>query len=216
MGLVAWLIAEAGVMQGMARKLLQWGLLALAGCGAVAAPSPATAHDGEVLFTVYRAQNATDRLADIVRTVSADFRDSQLTAATLGYAYHRSPNARWELEAQLVKHSGMQHHWETNAVVAVRWMHFPWDRWLDTRFAFGEGLSYAWKTPPLEPRGDEPGEGESSRLLNYLLLEWEFVVPGQPEWSSFLRLHHRSGVNGLFGGVQGGSNFVGVGVRYTF
>lgn len=123
---------------------------------------------------------------------------------------------RWELEGQIVRHSGMQDHWETNAVVVARWMNFPWDHWLDTRFAFGEGLSYAWQVPELEPRGDEPGEGRSNRLLNYLLVELEFVVPGQPEWSAYTRIHHRSGVNGLFGGVQGGSNFVGLGVRYTF
>jgi hypothetical protein len=52
--------------------------------------------------------------------------------------------------------------------------------------------------------------------LNFLLAEIEFVLPWVPQWSNFIRVHHRSGVFGAYGGIEGGSNFVGIGIRYYF
>jgi hypothetical protein len=48
------------------------------------------------------------------------------------------------------------------------------------------------------------------------MVELAFAPPSQPNWSVFLRVHHRSGVHGLFNGVSGGSNFLALGVRYGF
>ena len=56
----------------------------------------------------------------------------------------------WEVEGQLVRHYGMQDHYETNGLVVARWHPFFWDRYLDTSFAIGEGLSYATKVPQVE------------------------------------------------------------------
>ena len=165
--------------------------------------------------SLYWAKYSPDRFADIVRDLDAEFRDSWLWALTHAHITAEGDWIRWEVEGQLVRHNGMQNHWEVNGVLVARWMRFPWDRWLDTRLAFGEGLSYAFKVPPLEPRSGEE-DMESARLLNYLLLEVEVVLPPRPEWSGFLRVHHRSGVAGLFGGVDGGSNFVGLGLRYSY
>jgi hypothetical protein len=152
---------------------------------------------------------------EIITDWSPEFRSSYLVALTGGHIFSHWKGFRFEVEGQWVMHTGMQDHLEINAVIAARWMNFPWDRWLDTRIAFGEGLSYAFRTPFIEPRQD-PEEDRSRRFLNYLMAELEFVVPGLPKWSSFVRVHHRSGAWGLFGGVSGGSNFVGTGIRYTF
>lgn len=119
---------------------------------------------------------------------------------------------RWEAEAQLVKHFGDMNHFEINALVILRWLPFPWDRYLDTSFAVGEGLSYATDDPDIEVEK----HGRTSKLLNYLMFELAASLPKCPQWTYFLRVHHRSGVFGLFDGVSGGSNLVGAGVRYAF
>ncbi|MEA5446274.1 hypothetical protein VCB98_10630 [Gammaproteobacteria bacterium AB-CW1] len=167
-------------------------------------------------LAAYWAKNSPDRMIDILRGLNPEMRSSYLNAMALNYRFHQGRRIHWEVEAQLVRHHGMQDHWESNAVLVARWMDFPWDRWLDTRFAFGQGFSYAWEVPPLEPRSD-PEDGESAQLLNYLLMELEFAPPApDSQWSGMIRLHHRSGVFGTFSGVEGGSNFIGLGVRYRF
>jgi hypothetical protein len=116
------------------------------------------------------------------------------------------------LEGQAVRHLQYQNHWELNGLFLLRWLPFPWDGFVDTSFAFGEGLSYATDVPDLEARGLE----DTPRLLNYLLFELAFSPPGQPALSLIFRLHHRSGVFGLFGGKRDASNAVLMGVRFAF
>ncbi|MDQ2077205.1 hypothetical protein [Marinimicrobium sp. ABcell2] len=176
--------------------------------------SPAVA-DGEWYLSAYWAKNSPDRLLDILQTSIPELRSTYLNAVAVNYAYAEGRLIRWELEGQLVRHYGMQDHWETNALVVARWMHFPWDHILDTRVAYGGGLSYALEVPYIEPRS-EPEREDSTRLLHYLLLEVEVTLPEAERWSAFARIHHRSGVFGLFDGVRGGSNFIGVGVRYQW
>jgi hypothetical protein len=82
-------------------------------------------------------------------------------------------------------------------------------RYLDTSFAFGGGLSQATEVPVLERR--DPDSSEASALLHYLMVEAAFRLPGSP-WSMVARLHHRSGIFGLFS--HSGSNLVELGLRY--
>lgn len=166
-------------------------------------------------FSAYWAKNSPDRFMDIIRYLNPEFRKSYLISVTGGHIIQRKESFNIEFEMQSVLHYGKQHHLEINSVIIARWMNFPWDKWLDTRIAFGEGLSYAFRIPHLEPRKDPLAE-ESARLLNYLLLELEFILPGCKNLSTFIRIHHRSGVLGLFSGVIGGSNFIGTGLRYYF
>jgi hypothetical protein len=165
----------------------------------------------------YLAQNSSDRLNEIIRKPPPAWQSSYLAALTWGRAIGGGETIRWEVEGQLVRHWGMQRNLETNVVLIARWMRFPWDHIVDTRFAFGEGLSYASRLPHVEPRAGREDE-RTVRLLNYLLVEWEFMLPANEasQWSVFTRIHHRSGVAGIFGNVKGGSNFVGLGLRYTY
>jgi hypothetical protein len=114
----------------------------------------------------------------------------------------------FEIEGQAVKHFGDQDHEEFNAVIMARWRHFPWDRFLDTSLAVGEGISYAAADPVLENKGRQ--------WLNYILLELAFAPPSRPRWEAVIRIHHRSGVFGLYNGVRDASNGLGVGIRYRF
>jgi hypothetical protein len=114
----------------------------------------------------------------------------------------------FEVEGQAVKHFGDQDHEEFNALVIARWLPFPWDRFLDTSFAVGEGISYATADPALEDKVQQ--------WLNYILLELAFAAPSLPRWEAVIRVHHRSGVFGLYNGVRDASNALGVGIRYRF
>lgn len=167
--------------------------------------------------SIYYGESARDRLIEILRDWSPEFQDSYLVAATWTRPFAHGRHTRWEIEGQLVRHGGLQHHWEINVVPVVRWMTTPWDHWVDTRFAAGWGLSWASRVPEIEPRAREPDSDPSAQLLSYNLFEIELAPPGgNPAWSGYLRVHHRSGVGGLFSGVKGGSNFVGVGLRYYY
>jgi len=118
----------------------------------------------------------------------------------------------FEVEGQAVKHFGKQTHYEFNAAFVVRWLKFPWDKYLDTSFAIGEGLSLATEIPELELEL----HGKAAKFLNYLLVELAFEVPGTKNWSMIFRIHHRSGAFGLFQDIYGASNALGVGIRYDF
>jgi hypothetical protein len=73
-----------------------------------------------------------------------------------------------EAEGQIGKHYGMQHHFEFNAVLVGRWRLFPWNNYLQTSLAVGEGLSYATEVPALET---DFAQTKSRHFLNYLMGE---------------------------------------------
>jgi hypothetical protein len=143
------------------------------------------------------------------------FEDSDLWVAALGknVANYRQI-IDLAVEGQVVKHSGFQSHWEYNGLLAARWLPFPWDKYLDTSFGGGAGLSYATKIPKLEE--ERNGEGQTEKWLVYLMLELAFSLPPIPNWSLITRIHHRSGAFGLFSGVTGSSNAWAFGIKYDF
>ncbi|NLC69752.1 MAG: hypothetical protein GX751_00160 [Desulfuromonadaceae bacterium] len=119
---------------------------------------------------------------------------------------------RLEVEGQAAQHWGDESHNEFNAVFVARWLPFWWDHIVDTSFAVGDGLSYATRTPAIEKEQHD----ETSKLLNYLMFELDFTSPRPSPWSVFFRLHHRSGMDGLFNDVRGASNALAAGVKYAF
>lgn len=182
----------------------------------VAAMAGETAASTDHFISLYGARHSPDRLLDIVQFRASTSDKSRLVAIAWGTPFAQGEHTRLEFEGQYVRHSGLQNHWELNAVMALRWMDFPWDHYVDTRLALGNGLSYASELPPLEPGGEIDEDEASNRWLNYVMVEAEFKPPGTTCWSGFVRIHHRSGIFGAFGGVSGGSNFVGLGLRYYF
>lgn len=118
---------------------------------------------------------------------------------------------RFEGELQVLKHFGEQDHWEFTASVNLRWVVFPWNKYIETTAAIGEGLSWATQIPALEKA--DPTNSDNNQLLNYVLLEVTFAIPESP-WSLVTRIHHRSGVYGLLG--HSGSNILEAGIRYRF
>lgn len=166
--------------------------------------------------TAYYAHYSPDRMLDILKLKNPHISGhSQLAALAWSYRLNETPrDLSWELEGQVVQHYGRQSHQELNVVLNARWSRFPWDNYVETSAALGWGQSFATSVPELEPRTGF--DGKSARLLNYLLVELDFAPPSHPEWGLVLRLHHRSGIFGLYKGVNGGSNYVGAGIRYAF
>ncbi len=119
----------------------------------------------------------------------------------------------FELEGQVVKHLAGQHHWEFNALAIARWLRFPWNDIIKTSFAVGEGLSLATETAVYEEKYHDE---KTNKFLNYVMFEFDFALPHEHRWSLVTRLHHRSGVFGLFNGVYGATNAFGLGIRYHF
>jgi hypothetical protein len=190
--------------------------LLLAACALGAGPALAAERSDRAL-SVYGAVYSPNRLVEILGirggTVRLDDASGLLAVAISQEVGRTGTVLEWSVEGQLVQHFGVQRHQEVNAVFIVRWVRFPWDRHVHTSLGFGQGLSYAFREPEFEPRRD--ADLDSSKLLNYLLVE---VAAGAPDshWHGFVRVHHRSGVFGLYGDVHGGSNFIGVGFRYRF
>lgn len=170
------------------------------------------ASENEWFVSTYGGKDTENSIDDLI---SGDhkFEDSKFLVVALGknLTIYKELIAI-EAEGQVAKHWGYQDHFELNGDVVFRWLPFPWDDYLDTSFAVGEGLSYATQNPEIE----KDKNGKTSKLLNYLAFEIAFEVPGVTGWSLFTRLHHRSGVFGLFNGVSGGSNALGVGIKYSW
>ena len=118
----------------------------------------------------------------------------------------------FELEGQASRHFGIQDHWEFNLLGTVRWIKLPWRETLPTSIAFGIGPSWATDEPEIEIDND----GETDRTLVYWMLELSIApFPTWPNLELISRLHHRSDAFGLVAD-DGGSNALGIGLKYRF
>lgn len=189
------------------------GLAAVVMLAASVAPLRAAAND--YALTVYAGRYSDDRLGAVLVSKPIDFEDSWFAAAALSRAFaFTSPSHQWEIEGQIGRHFRGQSHEEFNLLAIWRWQHFPWNHRLRTTAAIGDGLSWATRVPPLEEASDT--NVGATRLLNYILIEFTFAPPQAVNWSLAVRVHHRSGVYGLFDGVEGGSNVIAAGIKWHF
>jgi hypothetical protein len=102
--------------------------------------------------------------------------------------------------------------YEFDPYLAFRWTNLPWNHYITTSFAIGEGVSYATSYISLEKKNGE----YTKRFLNYLMLEATFAAPKYPRLQLMIRIHHRSGVYGLYHAGNAGSNALGLGIKYLF
>jgi len=179
-------------------------------------PAASAAATPDRSWSVFTGKFTEDRLFEEILTFThrIDFDDAWITVFNFNQVLARpSPRRQWEGELQLgVHHSGVQDHFEVNTAVIHRWSDWPWDGLLRTSFASGTGFSLASEVPVLEREG-RPGE-DAQRFLLYLMFEFEVAPYWAKRWSIYARIHHRSGVFGLFGGAHGGSDHVGLGFRW--
>lgn len=102
--------------------------------------------------------------------------------------------------------------YEFDPYLIFRWSALPWNHYVNTSFALGEGVSYDSSVPAIEKRDNV----RTKRLLNYLMLEATLAHPAYPQLQLVARIHHRSGAFGLYGAGNTGSNDLGLGIRYLF
>lgn len=164
-------------------------------------------------MTFYGGQLLDERLNRIVRLRGSldDLEPSFAGGVGLAREIWR-PLSRLSIEAegQLVQHAGLQSNQEGNVLLLAR-LHLLRDNpWLHASVAVGDGLSFATRPPRVERHRGE----DSARLMNYLMLEAEIDPAPASPWSVVGRIHHRSGVFGLFAESGRGSNFLMLGLRY--
>ena len=137
--------------------------------------------------------------------------DTYIAVAALARELWRFNNwISFEAEGQIGKYFGEEHQWQSTGLIIGRWHWFPWDRYLDTSFAVGDGLSYNTKISDIEKRDDK----NAGHWLNYLMFELTLGLPAHPRWNFVYRIHHRSSIHETIG--AGASNFATVGVKYSF
>lgn len=75
-------------------------------------------------------------------------------------------------------------------------------------FAFSQGFSYA-NIPP-----ENQSVEKSQNFLHFAFMELTLSWKHYPQWQILSRIHHRSGLWGVYGIGVNGSNVFGVGIRY--
>jgi hypothetical protein len=96
----------------------------------------------------------------------------------------------------------------------LRYDGLPWNDTVYTTIGVDTGVSMLTNISDFEEWRDH--NGKSSEFLHYLGPEITFADPENKDLELVLRLHHRSGVFGLFDGVVSGSTFLSAGIRVRF
>jgi hypothetical protein len=162
-------------------------------------------------LTIFGGPSAQPDLEHVL-TFNMHFEDdTYIAAAALAREFWRYDNwISFEAEGQVGKYFGNEHQWQFTGLIIGRWHRFPWDKYLDTSFAVGDGLSYNTETSKIEKEDDE----DAGKWLNYLMFELTLGLPIYPRWDFVYRIHHRSSIRERIG--AGASNFVTFGIKYSF
>jgi hypothetical protein len=192
------------------RSLRKWAVASVGVAALLILPPLPVARAADFAFTLYAGRTTSNNYQEVV---SPNFVDAYLVDGALAWTakrfFHRALSL--EVEGQVAKYFGGQHHWEFNLpVVAGRWHRFPWNNKVATTVAWGIGPSYASSVPRIE----QEIHGSSVRWLVYWFAELT-LGPPKSRWAMVLRLHHRSTA---FGAVaeKGGSNTLALGVKVGF
>jgi hypothetical protein len=150
-------------------------------------------------------------LANIIRLQNLTFEESFLiTGAINRTIWEKTNKFALEMEGQLTKYLETGGPFATNGVIVGRLLDTPWQPAVDVNIAIGAGLSYAFGIPPIESEH----LARTSKTLFYLLFEVDFNPLGDERFRTVFRIHHRSGIFGLFDDVTGGSDYLCLGLKY--
>lgn len=119
-----------------------------------------------------------------------------------------------EAEAGTSVRFGDEYLGEAWTALYLRYDGLPWNETVYTTIGVNTGVSLLTNLSDFERWRDE--KGRSSVFLHYLGPEFTFADPENKDLEFVLRLHHRSGVFGLFDGVVSGSTFLSAGIRVRF
>lgn len=171
-------------------------------------------------FVLYGGIFTETDLLPIVLRQKTDYRDSYI--GTVGFNRPLDYKIRFidfEVEGNVTKHFGEMRHWELNLFYIAKINRIQGS---PLSLSLGEGLSQASENPRLENKakgfyldGYQSKSIESRATLNYLMVEVSSYLPFERKTEIFLRIHHRSGIFGLYcpPDPNCGSNFVSYGIR---
>jgi hypothetical protein len=119
-----------------------------------------------------------------------------------------------EAEGGVSARFGDENLGEAWTALYLRYDNLPWNDTVYTTIGVNTGVSLLTNLSDFERWRDK--KGRSSVFLHYLGPEFTFADPENKDLEFVLRLHHRSGVFGLFDGVVSGSTFLSAGIRVRF
>ena len=205
-----------------------WALLCIAGLAVLSGPAQASSPQPAAV-SFYRGQGVDANLIHLIPDLlSGDLRYEETFFTALGY-YHpletprvmqpvfdffHVPNTNTGFEFILAKHNGLQHNAEVDVAYLLRFSRLSLSV-ISVQFSFGYGLSYAFGRPTYE---DGPVEDPDARyrFQSYGAYELEWGYSADPRFGLVTRIHHRSGTYGIIAPPKVGSNFVTLGLRYSF
>jgi hypothetical protein len=168
-------------------------------------------------ITSYYGVATDNALAEIVE-LSIDVKNPRFVGITYNRNFYQTKKlSGLSLEYEI---GGYEHfgnfgaHQEGTISILARFNNlFPKNFFIES-FAVGEGLSLASSDPSFEAHIHT--DNDSNDFLNYLAFELVFKLPKLKDTKFVSRIHHRSGVYGLFDGIRGGSNYFSFGIRKYF
>lgn len=133
-----------------------------------------------------------------------------LTASRAVWQFEALPMSL-EIDGMIGYQFGLASLYEAAISPVLRWSSFPWKNTVQTDLRFAPlGISYTTMVSPLE-RGRE---GKGSNILNLLLVELDFSLPGKKSSEIFVRLHHRCAIYDLLNDYgANGEDFLALGIR---
>jgi hypothetical protein len=172
--------------------------------------------DGSKPYAVhfFGGQNFDEYLSDFFKGGGyGQYNDAYLAGAAASKRFATWNSISIEIEGGVGQHFGAYDATELWSAVFFRFHAFPWNKYVYTTAAASVGLSYLSNVPQIEKRKND---GRGSHLLHYFAPEITFALPEHKDIELVFRLHHRSGVAGLFNGVRDATNVPTVGFRFRY
>jgi hypothetical protein len=126
-----------------------------------------------------------------------------------GCSFH--PQLELPLTLEIVNESGRDPFLDYNAALMLRWVDFPWNKYVKTSFSMGLGLSYSSKIYQVD-KDRHPDDDRSHLKFNWPI-QMSLALPNHPDHELLLFILHQSGGH-VFD--DGGVNSVGFGYRTSF
>ncbi len=162
-------------------------------------------------LTVFGGPSAQPDLENVLQFNMRFEDDTYVAVGALARELWRFKNwISFEAEGQVGKYFGNEHQWQFTGLIIARWHLFPWQKYMDTSFAVGDGLSFNTETSKIEKEDDE----DAGKWLKNLMFELTLGLPQYSRWDLVYRIHHRSSIREKIG--AGASNFVTFGIKYSF
>lgn len=172
-------------------------------------PASALCEETDWSIGGYGGQYYHSEPAGLLTNQNATFLDQYIVAFTATKTVWRAEllPLSLEIDGMVGQQFGLASLSEIGIAPVLRWSSFPWKETLQTDFRFAPlGASYTTSVSPLE-RGFD---GNGSRALNLLLIEFAFSLPRMKSKEVFMRLHHRCDIYDLLNkyGANGEDFFV--------